>query len=226
VFPVSSARLAIPAALTLANAGCGFLALLALGHVVALPLDPAWLVFAGWFFDMIDGSVAKALGVSSEFGAQLDSLCDAVSFGLVPGVLVATAAGPWGAVAGFAYLAAALVRLARFNVEPAGDHMYFQGLASPSAAMTLAAGVLAGRAIAPAAWLAPAQAVLAVGLAVLMVSRLRYPDLPKHFLRGRKPWPHVLVAAALFGLLPAPVATFALCALYVVVGALPLGRTA
>lgn len=220
-------RLAVPSLLTLGNAGCGFVAIASLASLLNAPPDlnlAAWLVFGGWFFDMIDGSVASALKANSAFGGQLDSLCDAVTFGVVPGVLVMATGGPWAGVAGFAFTSAVLVRLARFNVAPPGDHLYFTGLSSPSGALAIASAVLAmawARAHGgPLPWLGLAMQGLAVALAALMLSRVRYADLPKHYAKRLKPWWQLVPALVLLVALPLPLALFMLAAGYALWGAI------
>src|SRR5690606_5060786 len=115
----------------------------------------AYLVLLGMIFDVFDGKLARTFGGGSELGAQLDSLCDLVTFGLVPAVMIlrmnlepasggsaldAGGVGPWQKVVWFlalAYFLGALLRLARFNVENAPDesaHLAFKGLPSPAAA--------------------------------------------------------------------------------------------
>jgi len=107
-------------------------------------------------FDMLDGRVARLTRTTSDFGGQLDSLCDAITFGVAPGVLTimanAEARFPthnfWTKVAwvfGIAYACGAIARLARFNVENDHDeksHLEFKGLPSPAAAGVVATIVL------------------------------------------------------------------------------------
>ncbi|HEY3637395.1 MAG TPA: CDP-diacylglycerol--serine O-phosphatidyltransferase [Rhizomicrobium sp.] len=95
-------------------------------------------------FDMLDGKLARLFGVAGEFGAQLDSLADLVSFGIAPGVLVYmwTLYHAQGAGWAFAliFCAASAIRLARFNVEAAERDpaspppSHFTGLPTPAAA--------------------------------------------------------------------------------------------
>ena len=90
--------------------------------------------------DMLDGRIARLTGSTSEFGLQFDSLADVISFGVAPAVL----AFKWGLVpfdklgwaAGFVFVSAAAIRLARFNIQSAapGDRRYFVGMPSPAAA--------------------------------------------------------------------------------------------
>jgi CDP-diacylglycerol--serine O-phosphatidyltransferase len=96
-------------------------------------------VFLAAVLDSIDGRVARMTNTQSAFGEQMDSLCDMVSFGLAPALIVYVWAlqglGRFGWVAAFVYCAAAALRLARFNVNiGVVDKRFFQGLPSPAAA--------------------------------------------------------------------------------------------
>ena len=153
----------LPTLLTLANAACGFGSITfaaKLGPAV-VPGDPgthlyvsALLIFLAMVFDALDGRVARWANQSSEFGAELDSLCDALSFGAAPAFLMLqfnryfeasfeTALVPpfnyhsrllW--VIALLFVVCAILRLARFNVETEDDdnHDGFSGLPSPAAA--------------------------------------------------------------------------------------------
>jgi CDP-diacylglycerol--serine O-phosphatidyltransferase len=126
----------------------------------------AWCIFAAMVFDMLDGRLARMTRNTTDFGGQLDSLCDIISFGVAPAalmlhtVVMAMRTGemelfaflPGGlaverliwCVAGL-YLACGTLRLARFNVENVPDessHRYFRGLPTPGAAAPIAALVL------------------------------------------------------------------------------------
>lgn len=99
------------------------------------------------FFDGIDGKVARIVNGASDFGVQLDSLCDMVSFGVAPAILVYE----WllkgfdrlGIVAVFLFVAAGALRLARFNVQSGKiSNVYFVGLPIPAAAAFIATSVL------------------------------------------------------------------------------------
>lgn len=189
-----------------------------------------WLILGAWACDMADGLVARMTGTSGAFGAALDSLCDVVGFGVAPAFLVGTLAaaagvpGWLGWLAGAALLIGVLVRLARFDAEDAGDdgpdgHLWFRGLPSPMVGAVIAALGLAywqARAGAGAlAWadelqqlfvagvVAAAMPVAAVALGALAVTSLRYPDLPKHYLKGLAPrWHLALLGLAVVALGP------------------------
>jgi len=212
---------AVPTLLTLANLICGFgsitMAVRAISEPGAGYLETAvWLIALAMVFDLLDGRVARMTGLTSRFGAELDSLADVVSFGVAPAVLAMVllkrhlglddTGRPaehllqrfcWFMLA--LYVAAAAVRLARYNVEATDTDSgganakskgkeYFTGLPSPAAA---------GMAVSPVLvhlWLqrlreeilgAETKAVLArifaiglpvlmLGLAWLMISRVRY----------------------------------------------------
>lgn len=145
-------RAAIPNALTLGNLLMGLLALLAL-FKMDQPAWAAYCVLAALVFDVMDGAVARALKVSGELGKQLDSLADAVSFGVVPGMtaywlmdfwwMEQSKAAHWSIYLALLLPLAAVLRLARFNIDSRQSH-YFIGLPTPSAAavvMSLAAAV-------------------------------------------------------------------------------------
>ena len=183
----------LPSAFTLGNLFFGIYAI-----VVASRGDFLW---AGWFIvfagtlDMLDGSVARFTRTGSRFGAELDSLVDAVSFGVAPGYIMFElffTDTQWSWTISFVYVTAVVVRLARFNIEQGGEaKRHFHGLPSPAAGMTLAAfypftqTTLFERYLADQPW----QQILGVGivlLAVLMVSHVPYGRVPKIGLRTGK----------------------------------------
>jgi CDP-diacylglycerol---serine O-phosphatidyltransferase len=115
------------------------------------------LVFA-LFFDMLDGRVARLTRTQSAFGLQIDSLADAISFGVAPAILVFKWSlwqrASLGLVAAFVFAAAGTVRLARFNVLSMGETgaptkpgKYIVGLPVPGAAGILISLVLANHAM-------------------------------------------------------------------------------
>lgn len=130
----------IPSTFTLANLFFGVFAM-----VMA---DRGEFIWAGWFIvfagvlDMLDGRVARFTSTGSRFGAELDSLVDAISFGVAPAMIMYRlylGEGPWNWLLSFVYVTAVVVRLARFNVEQGGEaKRYFHGLPSPTAGMILA----------------------------------------------------------------------------------------
>src|SRR4051812_2903620 len=99
--------------------------------------------------DMLDGRIARLTGTTSDFGIEFDSLADVISFGVAPAILSfawgLSPLGRLGWAAGFLFVSAAAMRLARFNIQSAsgGDKRYFVGMPSPAAAAVPAATVYA-----------------------------------------------------------------------------------
>jgi CDP-diacylglycerol--serine O-phosphatidyltransferase len=184
-----------PSLLTIGSLLCGFYA------IVSIYYDEygsaALAILMAGLLDLLDGTVARMTGSSSELGVQLDSLADLVSFGVAPAMLVHVwAIKPWSRLGWFLegmlpsalFLAAGAFRLARFNVQTATlDKRYFVGLPIPAAAATIASFVLFmrdqlnftafGREIASREMTTATVAVMTVVLAFLMVSRIRYRSM-------------------------------------------------
>ena len=114
--------------MTCGNLICGFFVLLTDFHIGII------LIIIGAIFDVFDGAVARWLHAQSEFGKQLDSLADLVTFGIAPAYLMSQLLPEnFEFIAVFIVIAAAL-RLAKFNLS--GDSTYwFQGLATPASAL-------------------------------------------------------------------------------------------
>ena len=224
-------RVSILASLcTLGNGLCGFMAITLTAKALVVS-DTAHAAFQGqvrWaayfvllamVLDALDGRLARFARVTSDFGGQLDSLCDAVSFGVAPAFLMnrLVVEGlqdvdlPFGVgrvlwvawVCGAVYLGCTLIRLARFNVENVHDeeaHLSFKGLPSPAAAGALVSLIIVlancWKEVEPGAvacamlWALP---VFAVVLGLLMVSNLRYLHLLNHLVRGRRPLGHLVL---------------------------------
>src|SRR5262249_25190795 len=101
-----------------------------------------------YVLDALDGRLARMTGTESEFGLQLDSLADVISFGIAPAVMSfawgLSSLGRLGWAGGFMFVACAAMRLARFNVistNKGGDKRYYVGMPSPAAAAVPAATV-------------------------------------------------------------------------------------
>ncbi len=218
----------LPTLLTLGNAVCGFAAILTTSKII--PEDSqthpyfaqaAWLILAAMIFDALDGYAARLSKTASDFGGQLDSLCDAISFGVAPAFLVLRMAhNPEASllvrqgILGIAvlYMCCTILRLARFNTENSPDpaaHKRFKGLPSPAAAGCVASMAILQGALTKVfsveeslvlGWmkvLAP-LGTLVVGL--LMVSRFAYPHMTKQILRGRRHFSHLVEVILLVGL--------------------------
>lgn len=176
----------LPSAFTLGNLFFGMQAIVAASR--GSYLAAGWfIVFAG-VLDMLDGRVARFTRTGSAFGSELDSLVDAISFGVAPAVVMyhlLFAEGEWSWVVSWVYTTAVVVRLARFNVEQAGRaKSHFNGLPSPTAGMVLATWFPFSQTDLFQVWLAHLAwpRIVAVGmilLGVLMVSHVPYPVVPK-----------------------------------------------
>ncbi len=154
----------------------------------------AWYIVIGAFCDAIDGRIARATNTGSAFGEELDSLVDAISFGLAPALMMYFAVlrhSGWDWILVFLFSACAVMRLARFNVETAGEAKkspWFKGLPSPAAGGTLATYYWFSQT--PLyneffiGW--PWETILRflmVALAFLMISDVPYPAWPRFTFR-------------------------------------------
>lgn len=219
----------VPTLLTLGNGVCGFAAIACASKIGGdLPDNDfyfaasGWLIVAAMVFDMLDGYVARLSKTASKFGGELDSLCDAISFGVAPAFLLLKMGPGWEPrpilhqlLAGIAtlYMVCAILRLARFNVENTPDpasHKRFRGLPSPGAAGCLASlailrGELPGKLVQfwpevePELVRQMVQRLVetcapfgALVVALLMVSLVPYPHVTKQVLRGRRQLAHLV----------------------------------
>lgn len=166
------------------------------------------LILIAMVFDAFDGQVARITRGVSDFGAQLDSLCDLVSFGLAPAILLVKmcpqftnlhSEAIWSIAALYACCAA--LRLARFNVESDSDddHTKFAGLPTPAAAATIGSFAMLSYFLRNEAaivtheyfinydwWMQRIVPFFAILIAVLMVSRVPYPHPLTQFVRGQR----------------------------------------
>ncbi len=135
----------LPCMFTLASLFCGFYSIISAVNSEFKTAAIAILVAA--IFDALDGRVARMTQSTSQFGAELDSLCDMVSFGVSPAVLAYLWAlhpyGRYGWLAAFLYAAMTSLRLARFNTQNStSESKNFIGLPCPAAAAMISASVL------------------------------------------------------------------------------------
>jgi len=164
----------------------------------------ALAIIAAQLFDGLDGRIARITNTTSQFGVEYDSLCDLVSFGVAPSLLIYRWAlmpwGAWGWLATAVFVCCAALRLARFNTMVGiVDGGYFVGLPVPVASAFLAGLVLLynylGRSALPDKHIAVLLATYA--LAALMVSNVPYPSFKQLNLHKRQPlW--TLIAAIVF----------------------------
>lgn len=257
----------LPTMFTLGNLVCGFFAIVVVSRIASPDLvdfvpsakidslrqlldssDPTHnlmlsglLIFLAMLFDTFDGQVARLTRTTSDFGGQLDSLSDTVSFGVAPAILLVKMCpdfselhkeAVWTIAALFACCAA--LRLARYNVETdeKDDHGTFSGLPSPAAAAVIASLAVFSYNLRNEFnfenyagfdwWLQRILPPCAALVAVLMVSRVPYPHLVTQLLRGRRSFTHIvgLLFATMALLMVRWFAVPILCFLYVAVPAL------
>jgi CDP-diacylglycerol--serine O-phosphatidyltransferase len=197
----------------------------------------AWAIMIASIFDVLDGWVARLTHTTTKFGIEIDSLSDAISFGVAPGILVYSwslqSFGKPGWLASFFMVACAALRLARFNVQMGKEEKkHFTGLPSPAAALMIATTVLAQQDVIDILrtigfeWLADMMGleyhvlVLTFTVAGLMVSNITYHSLKEANLRERRPFGLLVGIAALLAVVayhPALV-LFLIALLYVLAG--------
>jgi CDP-diacylglycerol--serine O-phosphatidyltransferase len=185
----------LPSLFTVGNLFLGFWAIIKVVRG-SRPSESAFLIGLCIILDVLDGRIARYTGTTSEFGGELDSLADVISFGVAPAIL----AYSWafssiprvGWLVAFLFVMCGTMRLARFNVQRhAVDGRYFVGMPIPAAAGQVAAVVN----IAPILHSRTEGALAAIGigtLALLMVSTLRYQSFKGLDLRSRRPYWYLL----------------------------------
>ncbi len=188
----------LPSAFTMANLFCGYACIV---HTMHREFHTA-AVFIGVaiVLDMLDGRIARMTGTTSAFGLEFDSLADVVSFGVAPAILSfgwgLQPLGRLGWAAGFLFVAAAAVRLARFNIQSGSqDKRYFVGMPSPPAAGVPAATVFAFPAGFSGPWEAAAVLTIVIVPALLMVSTIRFRSFKTLDLKTRRSSPMLFLLA-------------------------------
>ncbi len=222
----------VPSLFTTANMALGYYAILEVMHASAVDfyhLDNAAIAIGfAVLFDGLDGRIARMTGTSSDFGRELDSLADAITFGVAPAMLAWTwgfrlmpevllKEGNWtlkltqlGAIASFLFLIAGASRLARFNItanpQPSNPgrpgKKYFVGMPIPAGAGVIAAVVhfFAGDPLV-SAYTALPWAAMVTTVGYLMVSTWRFYSFKDINFRSPHPFRLIVLLAALFGLI-------------------------
>ncbi|MFP5354311.1 MAG: CDP-diacylglycerol--serine O-phosphatidyltransferase [Gemmatimonadota bacterium] len=176
----------LPNGFTLANLFFGVFAIVAASRG-DFSQAVSYIVFGG-VADALDGRVARATKSGSRFGEELDSLVDAISFGLAPTMIIYFAVfnqEGWDWILCFMFTMCAVIRLARFNVEQAGrKKTHFTGLPSPAAGGTLATyywfsqtDLYTQTMIADLPWHQMLRFIM-LGLSFLMISNVQYAAMP------------------------------------------------
>ncbi len=190
-------------------------------------ITAAFAIVAASIFDLLDGRVARLTRTTSKFGAEYDSLCDLVSFGIAPSLLLYLWAlqpfGRLGWMISFLYVACSALRLARFNVsEDEEAKGYFQGLPVPMAAGIVASSVLAFQNLKLDAYGSIALLAMTALLSFVMVSNFRYRSFKDVDLRQRLPFRYLVIGISIFSIVAywPEVMLFTLFLTYAVLGAL------
>lgn len=188
----------LPNLMTTANLFFGFYSLI---YSIKGEFKPAAIaVVIAAIFDLLDGRLARLTHATSKFGAEYDSLCDLVSFGVAPAMLMYLwALQPYGRVgmmASFLFATCGALRLARFNVQMGVvEKNYFQGLPIPMAAGIVASSVMAFDDLgwSPEAWQGKLLFAMVVLLAIVMVSNFRYRSFKDLDLKERLPFKYLIL---------------------------------
>jgi CDP-diacylglycerol---serine O-phosphatidyltransferase len=242
----------LPSIFTTANIAAGYYAILQVTH--AVPSEPwhfdnaAKAIGFAVLFDGLDGRIARVTRTSSEFGRELDSIADVITFGVAPALLAwlwgfrqlplvlssSEMVGKliqFGAIASFLFLMAGASRLARFNIthnpQPSNPgrpgKKYFVGMPIPAGAGVIAAVVhFSGGEPIASWWTAATWLLMIVAVGYLMVSTWRFYSFKDIDFRSRQPFQLVI----LFGLLFAAIwyfsryVLFAIALLYMFSGVL------
>ncbi len=172
--------------------------------------------------------MARITRSSSQFGVELDSLADVVSFGVAPSFMVYQAHlytyGNWGIIIAALPVVFGAIRLARFNVQLVGfDKEYFNGLPIPMQAITVCAFILQyyGDGYGLSGWSGAGLTILVVILSFLMVSRVKYDTIPKFSKRQIKAHPGKIIGLSIgviFIIISQGTLLFPLLVVYVVFG--------
>ncbi|HWR83597.1 MAG TPA: CDP-diacylglycerol--serine O-phosphatidyltransferase [Candidatus Deferrimicrobium sp.] len=174
----------VPGTFTMGNVVCGFFAILSAfeGNVTTA----CWFIVLAGFLDALDGRVARLSGGASQFGIELDSLADFLSFGAAPAILVYAiklqTLGKWEWVISIVYMMAAAYRLARFNLlADTEEKKDFLGLPVPAAALALVSFIIFSYHVWGSLRYDELLVSMIILFAFLMVSQVQYDTFPERF---------------------------------------------
>jgi len=217
----------LPNLLTTASLFAGFFSIIS--SIEGNFIYAGMAVFVAQIFDGLDGRVARLAKVESQFGAQYDSLSDVISFGLAPAICIflwgLSSLGQAGWVFSFLFIAAAALRLARFNTNIGSEDKFFKGLPSPVAAGLIAYYVwylsslgIEGEYV--GATLAVFSACITGLIAILMVINVPYYSFKEIEMKKRVPFFSILMVVFIFALvsLDPPLVLLSCALLYILSG--------
>jgi len=231
---IRKAAFALPSLVTLFAVLCAFVSItftftaqgLAGEERITYLLYAAIAIVGSIAFDSFDGKIARLTRTSTKFGMELDSLADAISFGVAPAILMYGFAlhqlGFLGIFACFLFLCGALLRLARFNIElpPEGVQTHFKGIPSPGGAACIISIVMAcaeTNFVEFTSFELKTLAAIMVAIGILMISNVRYKTMKGPKSKGDAAY--VITGIVIFTLgsvLQAPVIGFFLLTSYFV----------
>lgn len=215
---IKSSLSIIPSLFTIGNIFCGYFSVIATlrGHYD----HAAIAIGVGYLLDGLDGRIARLTNTSSDFGVQLDSLADVLTFGIAPAMLAFT----WGLganqgmngtpehvhrlgwIATFGFVVCGALRLARFNIQAkkppdSASKRYFVGLPIPAGAGMIAAVVHYFKSPILMIGSALLWCLLILLLAFLMISTVRYPSFKEFDIKKARPSLALFAAAMLITLI-------------------------
>ncbi|MBW2646756.1 MAG: CDP-diacylglycerol--serine O-phosphatidyltransferase [Deltaproteobacteria bacterium] len=195
----------LPNLFTSANLFCGFYAIIA--AIQGGFVKSAIAIMIAAVFDNLDGKVARATHTESKFGVEYDSLADAISFGVAPGIVAYLWAlkpfGRLGWLAAFLFVACGVLRLARFNTQKdTVSSEYFVGLPIPAAACMIATMILfINRVGVLSADRNITILILIYVLSFLMVSTLKYNSFKKSAIFRKKNFNALVTVVLVFSVI-------------------------
>ncbi|MEP7234563.1 MAG: CDP-diacylglycerol--serine O-phosphatidyltransferase [Ignavibacteriota bacterium] len=223
-------RSTIPSLFTVMNLFSGFVAI----KTAFIDGDfekAGWFIVLGAVFDTLDGFMARLTHSASEFGIELDSLADVVTFGVAPSAIVYKLYFYQFETIGILIAALPMIcgalRLARFNVQLVGfDKDYFKGLPIPSAALLIVSYVTFFFTRGEPAFLSIKELnvlmfIVVIGASLMMVTTVKYETLPKPSLRAMKAEPAkfiVVFAAIILSIITKGSAIFPFFLLFILFG--------
>ncbi|MHB9146246.1 MAG: CDP-diacylglycerol--serine O-phosphatidyltransferase [Symbiobacteriia bacterium] len=181
----------LPNLFTVGNLAAGVVSIVFAAQGQFMPA--AWMIVFSMILDGLDGRVARLLHTDGEFGLQLDSLADVISFGTAPAILMYQMElhrfGSYGLAVAVLFPVAGALRLARFNILRVSGH--FVGLPITAAGGLVALLVLYGTGLASAT-----TSFVMLVLAYLMISAIPYPSFKKRVETHIRPLPFLLPVIA------------------------------
>nr|MBN2277194.1 CDP-diacylglycerol--serine O-phosphatidyltransferase [candidate division Zixibacteria bacterium] len=204
------------------NVVCGFLAIL---HAFEGEITTAcWWIILAAFLDGLDGKIARLSGSTSNFGIELDSLADFLSFGIAPAVIMyvvkLNAMGKSGWVIGVVFIMAVSYRLARFNLlAQTEEKKKFLGLPSPGAALALVSYVIFCYEVFGQVEYSQYLVSMMLLFSALMVSQIEYDAMPDRFNSRKNRIKLIFIIIAVIAALARPrVLLFPIFAAYIIIG--------